>query len=292
MGCGVNPRYGAIDPYLMAWACVDEAVRNVVTVGADPDEISLLDNFCWGNPRLPDRMGGLLRCAQGCGDAAMAFKAPYVSGKDSLNNEFTGADGKKHSIPGTILITALGIVPDVSLAPQSSIYHSDATVIMVGETHGELGGSALVHALAVYDHEAPKPNPRALNIAQRVHRVIQTGYVEACHDCSEGGLAVALAEMVMDSPVGMDIDLGLIPTSCSMSTARLLFAESASRYLIVIANEHVDETLDLLEGVPSSVIGQTNSSKTLRLLSNAEVVEAWSTESLFNAHHSNPDFLP
>ena len=98
----------------MAWAAVDEAIRNCVAVGADPDRIALLDNFCWGNPNLPDRLGGLVRCAKGCHDAAVAYGAPFISGKDSLNNEYTGADGKKHAIPGTLLISALGIVPDVA----------------------------------------------------------------------------------------------------------------------------------------------------------------------------------
>jgi phosphoribosylformylglycinamidine (FGAM) synthase-like enzyme len=102
----------------MAWAAVDEALRNVVAVGADPDQVSLLDNFSWGNPNLPDRLGSLVRCVQGCYDAAVAFGAPFISGKDSLNNEYTGADGQKHAIPGTLVVSALGIVPDIAAPSQ------------------------------------------------------------------------------------------------------------------------------------------------------------------------------
>ncbi|MBE2234538.1 MAG: phosphoribosylformylglycinamidine synthase subunit PurS, partial [Anaerolinea sp.] len=101
LAVGANPFYTALDPYCMAWAAVDEAMRNAVAVGADPDQVSLLDNFSWGNPNLPDRLGSLVRCVQGCYDAAVAFGAPFISGKDSLNNEYTGADGQKHAIPGT-----------------------------------------------------------------------------------------------------------------------------------------------------------------------------------------------
>jgi len=104
---GINPSYGKIDPYAMAWAVVDEAIRNCVAVGADPDRIALLDNFCWGNPSLPDRLGGLVRSAQGCYDAAVAYGAPFVSGKDSLNNEYVDTEGNKRAIPGTLLISAL-----------------------------------------------------------------------------------------------------------------------------------------------------------------------------------------
>ncbi|MFN8374001.1 MAG: AIR synthase related protein [Anaerolineae bacterium] len=111
---GVNPAYGAIDPYAMAWAAVDEAMRNLVAVGADPDQVAILDNFCWGNPNLPDRLGSLVRAAQGCHDAALAYGVPFISGKDSLNNEYSDADGTKHAIPGTLVISAMGIVPDVT----------------------------------------------------------------------------------------------------------------------------------------------------------------------------------
>lgn len=291
VGCGVNPRYGAIDPYLMAWACVDEAIRNVVTVGADPDEISLLDNFCWGNPRLPDRMGALLRCAEGCGDAARAFMAPYVSGKDSLNNEFTGSDGQKHSIPGTILITALGIVPDVSAAPQSSIRRSDSALILVGTTRGELGGSALVHTLKTYDGNVPEPTPNALVIAQRIHAVIRRGFVDACHDCSEGGLAVSLAEMVMDTACGMVVDLAQVPRSEAMSDARLLFSESTARYVIAVEADAVQEVTNLLSDVPHAVIGKTTSDRRLEVSKDGVQVAIWTNESLLQAHHSNPDFI-
>jgi hypothetical protein len=100
----------------MAVACVDEAMRNVVALGADPERVALLDNFCWGNPRLPDRLASLVRAAEGCYDAAVAYDVPFVSGKDSLNNEYVGPDGAMNSIPPTLLISAIGIVPDAGQA--------------------------------------------------------------------------------------------------------------------------------------------------------------------------------
>ena len=140
---GINPHYGTIDPYNMAWAAIDEAMRNAVAVGADPDQVAILDNFCWGNPSLPDRLGALVRCAQGCYDAAIAFGTPYVSGKDSLYNEYTGADGEKHAIPGTLLISALGIVPDVNQTTSMDLKAEGNLLFVVGDTRAELAGSHL-----------------------------------------------------------------------------------------------------------------------------------------------------
>ena len=111
LGVGINPYFGQIDPYAMAWAVVDEALRNIVCVGGDPDQVALLDNFCWGNPALKDRLGGLVRAAQGCHDAALAYNAPFISGKDSLNNEFADVTGTKRTIPPTLLISSTGDCP-------------------------------------------------------------------------------------------------------------------------------------------------------------------------------------
>ncbi len=254
LGCGINPDYGPLDPYRMAWAAVDEAVRNVVAVGGDPDRLSLIDNFCWGNPRLPDRLGGLARCAEGCRDAGLAFEAPYISGKDSLNNEYADADGVRHAIPGTILITAMAIVPDVAHATTSDLKAAGDRLIVVGDTRAELGGSALAKALGAPGGYAPAPVTDALARARAVHRCIAGGHVRACHDLSEGGLAVALAEMCLGGRIGATVDLAKLPADTADPTARL-FAESGARYLIEAAPDAMDAIAEHLDGVPWADIG-------------------------------------
>src|SRR4029453_6385049 len=104
---GINPRYGDLDPYWMAAAAIDEGVRNVVAVGADPTRIALLDNFCWGNTLRPEVLGSLVRAAEACRDVALAYGMPFISGKDSLKNEFRSGD-RVIVIPPTLLISALG----------------------------------------------------------------------------------------------------------------------------------------------------------------------------------------
>src|ERR671912_1249127 len=138
VGCGINPWYGEIDPLPVALLAVDEALRNVVAVGADPARTAILDNFCWGNPHLPDRLGGLVRAAQGCHDAAVALRVPFISGKDSLFNEYRLADGSSRPIPGTLLISAIGIVPDTRYVTSMYLKRPGSLVYLFGVTGDDL----------------------------------------------------------------------------------------------------------------------------------------------------------
>jgi phosphoribosylformylglycinamidine synthase len=237
---GIRPGYGEYDPYAMAWAVIDEAVRNNVAVGADPDQIAVLDNFCWGNPNLPDRLGALVRCAQGCYDAAVAYQVPFISGKDSLNNEYTGADGQKHAIPGTLLISAIGIVPDVAGTVSMDLKQPGNFLYVVGETRAELGGShyAQVGGVATEGSRTP-PQPLAepLERYRALHRAIRAGLVRSCHDCSEGGLAVALAEMCIAGGIGAEAKTIGIPRdwhAAHASDEAMLFSESSGRFIVEV----------------------------------------------------------
>ncbi|MBZ0304193.1 MAG: phosphoribosylformylglycinamidine synthase subunit PurL, partial [Anaerolineae bacterium] len=204
LGSGICPQYTDFDPYAMAWAAVDEAVRNVVAVGADPDQIAILDNFCWGNPNLPDRLGSLVRSAQGCHDAAVAYGVPYISGKDSLNNEYADTDGLRHAIPGTLLISAMGIVPDARRTVTMDLKQPGNSLYIIGETYDELGGSHFNQIHGRAGGTVPQPNRKAPALMRTLHRAIRAGLVQACHDLSEGGLAVALAEMSLAGRLGAE----------------------------------------------------------------------------------------
>lgn len=224
LSVGLCPQYGDIDPYAMAWAAVDEAVRNVVAVGTDPATIAILDNFSWGNTNLPDRLGSLVRAAQGCYDAAVAYGLPYISGKDSLNNEYLGADGQRHAIPGTLVISAIGIVPDISQTVTSDLKQSGNLLYLIGTTGDERGGSHYHLLHNVEGGSVPQPKPDAISLHGQVHQAVRQGIVRACHDISEGGLAVTLAEMCIAGGLGAAIDAD--PTT--------LFSESLSRYVVEV----------------------------------------------------------
>jgi phosphoribosylformylglycinamidine synthase II len=255
LSVGINPAYGLLDPYAMAWAAVDEAMRNCVAVGADPDRLALLDNFCWGNPSLPDRLGSLVRCAQGCYDAAVAYGAPFISGKDSLNNEYTGADGQKHAIPGTLLISAVGLVPDVTRTVTSDLKQAGNQLYVVGLTKHELGGSTYYRRHEVAGGQVPQP-PQGLEIYRALHRAMAEGLVRACHDCSEGGLAVAAAEMAVGGGLGLELNLGAIPHTPDVDrTDTLAFSESLARFIVEVQPDDAPAFEVVLAGLPVAQVG-------------------------------------
>lgn len=266
---GICPQYGEIDPYAMAWAAVDEAVRNAVAVGADPEQIAILDNFCWGNPTLPDRLGSLVRCVQGCYDAALAYGTPFISGKDSLNNEYADSSGQRHAIPGTLLISAVGIVPDVQHTVTMDLKQPGNRLYVVGETQHELGGSHyhLLHKLT--GGTVPQPKPDAAVTMQALHRAIKAGLVQACHDVSEGGIAVALAEMCLAGRLGADVYTEAIHNDQLDSTFddvdAALFSESLSRFIIEVKPDDATRVEAIFSGLPLFMFGTVKSHTHLRI---------------------------
>jgi phosphoribosylformylglycinamidine synthase len=298
LGCGINPRLGELDPYWMALACADEALRNVVAVGGDPDRTAILDNFCWGDPRQPDRMAGLVRAAAGCYDAALAFGAPFISGKDSLNNEWRLPSGERRPIPPTLLISALASVPDVRRAVTMDLKEVGSALYLLGDTRAELGGSyvgdwlleigaitaigaaayqpesELAHRSPISNLQSPISNllssvpkvdlEQAPRLMRALHGAMRDGLVRACHDLSEGGLAVAAAEMVLAGGLGLELDLA--PNSAlgtQHSALVALFSESPSRFLVEVRPDDIEAFERALSGLPLARIGVVTHEATL-----------------------------
>jgi phosphoribosylformylglycinamidine synthase len=271
VGCGINPHYGDLDPYRMAAVCIDEAVRNVVAVGADPARIALLDNFCWGNTDRPEVLGSLVRAAEACRDVALGYGMPFISGKDSLKNEFH-AGGRHLVIPPTLLISALGRVPDVRRCVSMDLKEPGNELFLVGRTRDEMGGSHYHLVTGQSGGEVPAVD---LELAPRVfrglHEAICQGLVRSCHDLSEGGLAVALAEMAFAGEVGADVT-GTRDIAPGASDAVCLFAESATRFVVEVRPGQVAAFRQALGDVPVTRLGQTCKEPRLRI---AGVDGAW-----------------
>lgn len=262
LGCGVNARYGQYDPYWMALASVDEAMRNIVAVGGDPNRTAILDNFCWGDPREPDRMAGLVRAAAGCYDAAVAFGTPFISGKDSLNNEWRLPNGERQPIPPTLLISALALTSDVTKSVTMDLKAAGNLLYLVGETHNELAGA---HVWDVVSEAAPADSaiPRVqLGLAKQIftamHEAIKARLLRSCHDLSEGGLAVAAAEMAFAGEVGASIDLAAVKLEGDQSGFVRLFSESTTRFLVEVAPDQAAAFEAAMNGLPCVKIGQTS----------------------------------
>jgi phosphoribosylformylglycinamidine synthase len=273
IGCGMNPRLGEIDPFRMAQAAVDEALRNVVATGADPDRAALLDNFAWGDAQIPDRLGSLVLAAEGAARAARALGTPFVSGKDSLNNEYRAADGRRLAIPPTLLISCLAIHPDVARAVTMDAKRPGSRIYLVGRTRAELGGSHLHLVRGLAGGEVPGTD---LALARRtfraLHAAIHAGLVLACHDVAEGGVAVAAAEMALAGEVGIDLDVAAFAGSPGAAEAAaageeaLLFSESCSRFLVEVAPERAPLFEAALADIPCAPIGRTTSRPRLAVL--------------------------
>ncbi len=249
------------DPYLMALAAVDECVRNLVCVGADPSRIAILDNFCWPSCDDPQELGALVRAAEGCYDAAKAYRTPFISGKDSLNNQFTTEDGRTIKIPPTLLISGIGIVDDVRKCVTMDFKGAGNYVVVVGATQDSMGGS---HYAEVYDC-ADKNLPRVdldlgPRIAGTIHSLIKRELVESVHDCSDGGLLIAIAEMCIAGGFGVALDLSPFP---DLSPRTLLFAESPSRFVIEVSPSNLRAAQSRLAEIPLAVVGKTRGERTL-----------------------------
>lgn len=270
IGCGMNPLYGDIDPYWMAMAGIDEAIRNVVCVGARPDKIAILDNFCWADCKKEETMGSLVRAAQACFDGAVAFGTPFVSGKDSLNNNFICDDGTEIAIPATLLISAMAIVDDVKKCVTADLKAAGNMLFVVGLTRNELGGSHYYKTKKQLGANVPKVDLRTAKLtAEKISKAIDAGLVASCHDCSEGGLAVALAEMAFSGGLGVMADLkGLPKTDDCANAAAQLFSESCSRYVVEVRPEKFNDFAKMMLGVPFGQIGKVIDVKNLIIKDN------------------------
>lgn len=263
IACGMNPHFGDLDAYWMAASAIDEAVRNCVAVGANPQRIAILDNFCWGYTDRPETLGSLVRASLACHDVAIALGTPFVSGKDSLNNEFSYFDsqGQKQTvaIPASLLITAMGQMEDVNRAVTMDLKSPGNLLYLIGMTKDELGGSHFSLVNKLTGGNVPHVDlPLAVATFAAVHRAINLGLVRSCHDLSEGGLAVAVAEMAFAGEVGAEISLASIARQTGLTdSAKLLFSESNTRFLVEILPSKAAEFEACFAGVPLTKIGQT-----------------------------------
>ncbi len=248
------------DPYLMVLAAIDECVRNLVCVGADPTRIAILDNFCWPSCKDPRNLGSLVRAAEACYDGAKAYRTPFISGKDSLNNQFVTDGGVTIQIPPTLLISGFGILPEAERAVTMDAKRAGNLLVLVGETHGRMGGShfQLITGQAAGGGrlgELPVTDlTRGPAIAKAIHAAMRSGIVASAHDLSEGGLLVAAAEMAFAGGVGLELD----PSKAADDDVPLVakcFSEEPSRYLLEVAPTDRERIARALAGIPHAIVG-------------------------------------
>jgi len=270
---GINPEYGKRDSYRMALAVIDEAIRNAVAVGADPERIAILDNFCWGDPTRPETMGTLIEACRGCYDGAMLFRAPFISGKDSLNNEYLDADGQRHAIPPTLLISALGMMDDVTQSVTMDLKAAGNLIYRVGAFAPVFGGSHFGLIYGDMDEPIPALSEATPNVYKALHKAMQAGLIRSAHDISEGGLAVAAAEMCIGGRLGLELTQNL--------STRDLFGETTGCLLVEVAAENAAPFESAFKNLPHEKLGFVTSDSVLKLNAQSiaidELVKAFNT---------------
>jgi phosphoribosylformylglycinamidine synthase subunit PurSL len=263
---GINTRYGDVDPYWMAASAVDEALRQVIAVGGTLARAALLDNFCWGSVKSEQSLGALVRASQACHDMSLVYKTPFISGKDSLNNEFEH-EGKRISIPHTLLVSAMAVMEDSSKAVTMDFKKAGNLVYLIGSTYDELGGSEYYARLGYVGNNSPQVRPEAaLKLMNSLSSATSQGLVKACHDLSEGGLGVAIAEMAFAGGLGAEISLSKMPTGESiLRDDTLLFSESNSRFLAEVEPGNQEAFENVMRGNAFAAIGKVNSGDALKV---------------------------
>lgn len=241
---GICPKFSDYDTYWMTANAMDEAVRNAVAVGANPDALAGVDNFCWCDPvkgpRNPDgdyKLAQLVRACEALRQFSLAYGLPCISGKDSMKNDYV--DGETRiSIPPTLLFSVLGVIANVTRAQTSDFKQPGDHIYLLGGTWREMAGSEAASQLGIKGGRIPIVDANtSMSRYRALHALMDQRVPSACHDCSDGGLAVALAEMCIGGRLGCDIDLDLVPAMENMNAFELLYSESASRLVVTVKPE-------------------------------------------------------
>ncbi len=266
VSCGICPSYGDIDPYWMAASAIDEALRQIIAVGGNLDKVAILDNFCWGRADRPEMLGALVRAAEACYDMSIAYGTPFVSGKDSLNNEFE-VDGRPIAIPHTLLISAMGVMPNVKTTVSMDFKESGNAIYVVGNSFAELGGSEYFRLKGFTGNRVPRVDAaKARHTMELLSQATAAGLVRSCHDCSDGGLGVAVAEMALAGGLGASVSLGDVPVGEAVERDDfLLFSESNSRFVVEVSGDKRSSFEKTMKGAVCARIGEVNESGRLEV---------------------------
>ena len=260
---GLYPTYSDIDTYHMAACSIDTAIRNNIAAGGNLDHMSLMDNFCWCSSNDEERLGQLKAAAQACYDYATAYGTPYISGKDSMFNDFSGFDkgGKptKISVPPTLLISSLSVMPNVHKAISLDAKFPGDLIYVIGETYPELGAGEYYNMMGEeIGNSVPKVNTEmAIKTYRAMMQAIDLSLIASAISPTYGGLAPALAKKAIAGQLGMKIDPSAIIQKEVSRQDHLLFSETQSRFIVTIAADQKGRFESTFRNVPFAQIGET-----------------------------------
>lgn len=260
---GMNPVLNRIDPYHGSMWAIVEALSNIVAVGGDISDAALVDNFIWPYPDA-EHIWMLDAAMQACIDAMNIFKIPFISGKDSLSSTYKYPDGSLLQIPPVLCISAVSKIPDVYKTISAQFKKPNSFILLIGDLDANNFAGSLVaqkFSMPVSD----LPNVRVNDLQKRfsfIHEQIENGTIISCHDVSEGGMIVTLAEMCFGSSYGATIDLSAFQNTPEC----VLFSETAGCFLAEVEEVNVQNII--ASNVSAKIIGRTTSERIITVLQN------------------------
>ncbi len=260
LGSGVYPSYSDIDTYHMAASSIDSAIRTVVAAGGQLSQIALLDNFCWSSPDDPTRLYQLKEAARACYDYATTYETPFISGKDSMHNDFKGYDeqGKfiKISVPPTLLISSLAVVDDHTRVISMDAKSAGDLVYVLGETREEIGGSQYSLYKKQNDVSVPRVDAHKNKLLyEAYHKAVQKGLVSSAIAITKGGLGIAMAKTALAGILGVRVNLQSLSKNV-LTDEVALYSESQGRILATVAAKDRGKFEQILKGTSFAQIGK------------------------------------
>jgi phosphoribosylformylglycinamidine synthase len=290
---GINPIYSYLDTYHMAAAAIDTAIRNAVASGANIDHLALMDNFCWCSAYDPERIYELKRAAEACYDYAVAFGTPYISGKDSMFNDFNGFDQNGNpvqiSVPPTLLVSSLGVVTDIRNSLTIDFKVANDLIYLIGETKAELGGSQYLDMIGQLGDQVPTVDAEKAKASYRAFdKANKASLIASATSLNLGGLAVALAKSAIAGSLGAKIDLAKFNTN--LSPEELLYSESQSRILVSVDPANKAQFEAMFAGIPLALIGEVTDSKQVSVQKAGTTLADFDLETLKTAYFSSQKY--
>jgi phosphoribosylformylglycinamidine synthase len=281
---GINPKYSQIDTYWMTALSIDEAIRRIIAVGGNLKQIALNDNFCWPSPlssgQNPDakyKFAQLIRANQALYDFTLAFKTPCISGKDSMSMDGTlkksdESEVRISALP-TIQFSAAGKIEDIRKCVTMDVKKPGDLVYILGITRDELGGSEYYEARGEIGLNIPKVEAKtSTKLYNALSRATGEGLVASAHGIYKGGLTIALAQISFAGGYGLEIDLEKVPTENLKETDKILYSESASRFLVTISPENKEGFEEIMKDNIFKEIGKVRGDEEFKIIAGGKPI--------------------
>ncbi len=273
----VLPRLSQISAYDMASCVIDNAIRNAVAVGANIDYLALMDNFCWCSSSNPERLAQLKDAARACFECSTSYRTPFISGKDSMFNDFKGYDEDdspvKISVHPTLMISTIGVLDNAKDTQTIDFKCQDDLIYVIGETKDECGGSEFYHQCGELGAKSPKVNLlNSRRLYEKIYKLHKKHIFSSCYSVEKAGLGIGFAKSCIAGKLGAEIDIEKIPLTENLSTEKILYSESQGRFIVSINPKDKEVFEEILSDFKIALVGKVLSNKLILRKGNEELM--------------------